>query len=60
MKDTKTKITAPQSIEDFTKDVEKYVQTKASQEDLAYLEGEIEGMIESLETWKAKQQLKEK
>ena len=54
MKNTKTKVTAPQSIEDFTKDVTDYVKTKANQEDLAYLENEIEGMIEMLEEWKDK------
>ena len=54
MKNTKTKVTAPQSIQDFTKDVTDYVETKASKEDLAYLETEIEGMIEMLEKWKDK------
>ena len=51
----KTKITAPQSIEDFAKDVEKFATTKASEEDLAYLETEISAMVESLEEWKANQ-----
>jgi len=49
----KTKITAPQSIEDFAKDVEKFATTKASKEDLVYLETEISAMVESLEKWKA-------
>ena len=52
----KTKITAPQSIEDFAKDVEKFATTKASKEDLVYLETEISAMVESLEKWKANQQ----
>ena len=56
----KSKITAPQSIEDFTKDVTEYIQTKATQEDLAYLEVELEGMIKDLEEWKAKNELNNK
>jgi len=56
----KSKITAPQSIEDFTKDVTEYIQTKATQEDLTYLEGELEEMIKDLEEWKAKNELDSK
>lgn len=57
MKYLKSKITPPQSIEDFTKDVAEYVQTKATLTDLVYLEGEIEGMIRSLEDWKIENEL---
>jgi len=56
----KSKLTAPQSIEDFTKDVTEYIQTKASQKDLIYLERELEGMIKDLEEWKAKNELDSK
>ena len=52
MKNTKSKIAPPQSIEDFTDDVLEYAKEEANKEELDYIKSELKEMIETLEEGK--------
>ena len=49
MKNTESKISAPQTIEDFTKDVLQYAKEKANKEELDFIKSQIKEMIKGLE-----------
>ena len=49
MKNTKSKVSAPQSIEDFSKDVLQYAKEEANKEELDFIKSEIKEMIKGLE-----------
>jgi len=49
MKNTKSKISAPQSTEDFAKDVLAYAKKEATKEELDFITDEIKEMIKMLE-----------
>ena len=55
MRNTKSKISSPQPIKEFAKDVKEFVQ-KASKEELAVIESELKEMIAMIEGYKEKDQ----
>ena len=52
MKNTKSKISPPQSIKDFAGDVLQYAKEEATSEELAFIKAEIKEMIKDLEKGK--------
>ena len=51
MRNTKSKISAPQPIKEFAKDIKEFAE-QASQEELALIESELQAMIAMLEEGK--------
>ncbi len=49
MKNTKSKISPPQSIEHFTDDVLQYAKEEATKEELTFIKSEIKEMVKELE-----------
>ncbi len=55
MRNTKSKMSAPQPIKEFAKDVLEFAQ-KASKEELALIESELKEMIAIIENYKETEQ----
>jgi len=55
MRKTKSKITAPQPIKEFAKDIAEFAK-KANKEELALIESELKEMIAMIQDYKDKNQ----
>ena len=56
MRNTKSKISAPQPIKEFANDVKEFAK-KATKEELAIIEAELKEMIAMIEDYKEKDKL---